>query len=175
MTTTHNVQYPSIAEYGEAMRHPDRCFRDPVLRACKAEVDGRGDPLPRTGGNAAVFKLVGPTGAVAVKVFKHREPERERRYKAVSDYLSALHSPHLVGFKYHDEGIRIPPAKVYYPILVMDWVSGDSLTDWVAACVRRHDTTALQDMARRWDALIRHLKEHHIAHGDLQHGNVLVG
>jgi predicted Ser/Thr protein kinase len=164
--------YPRIFEYAEALQHPGHCFRDPELKACTTENDARGDPLPRTGGNAAVFKLINGTNAIAVKVFKQGHDERERRYRILSEYLSVLRLKHLVGFRYQQEGIRV--NRRWYPILIMDWVEGPRLTEHVSERVRQRDPKSLLHLSERWEGLLHHLEDNRIAHGDLQHGNVLV-
>ncbi|MFO0929801.1 MAG: hypothetical protein U0736_22715 [Gemmataceae bacterium] len=166
------IEYPRVFEYVEALQHPDRCFRDPALRAAAPDTDGRGDPLPRTGGHAAVFKLVrGPT-ATAVKVFKNPRADRQARYKAVSEHLARQPSPYLVGFRYDPQGVRV--AGRWYPLLAMDWVDGVPLMRWVGERVGRRDAAALAALADRWVEMLRQLQARQVAHGDLQHGNVLV-
>lgn len=166
------IEYPRVFEYVEALQHPDRCFRDPALRAAAPDTDGRGDPLPRTGGHAAVFKLVrGPT-ATAVKVFKNPRADRQARYKAVSEHLARQPSPYLVGFRYDPQGVRV--AGRWYPLLAMDWVDGVPLMRWVGERVGRRDAAALLALSDRWVEMLRQLQARQVAHGDLQHGNVLV-
>jgi predicted Ser/Thr protein kinase len=166
------IQYPNIVDYCDALVSPQRCFNDPVLKMAKVELDLRGDPLPRTGGNAAVFKLVLPNKSLALKVFRFPNPVREQRYQKISDFLAENHSRYLVGFRYRKESIRA--NRSWFPILTMDWVEGSSLTEWAGGCVKRRDTKALLQLAERWIELLRHLKSMKISHGDLQHGNVLV-
>src|SRR5947209_1831224 len=123
-----SVEYPRIFEYGEALQHPAHCFRDPDLKASKTLNNTRGEPLPCVGGHAAVFKLIQGSKSRAVKVFKYGNDQRAARYQTLSDYLGQVRSPHLVGFRYQQEGIRV--GGKWYPILVMDWVEGLRLTDW---------------------------------------------
>lgn len=172
MTPDSYVEYPRVYQYAEALQHPRHCFRDAVLQAAVPEADARGDPLPRTGGHAAVFRLVGSAGPVATKVFKNHNGERQRRYRAVAEHLARLRSPYLVGFHYHQDGIRV--GRLWYPLLVMDWVEGAPLMRRVGELVRSGDSAALARLADRWVDLLRHLHAGRIAHGDLQHGNVLV-
>jgi hypothetical protein len=59
-------------------------------------------------------------------------------------------------------------------MVTMDWKSGPTLGEWVADRVRRGDTRVLAALADRLGVLLADLKRHQIAHGDLQHGNILV-
>jgi hypothetical protein len=175
------TDYPRVVEYGEALQHPARCFRDPQLRAAVAETDARGLPNHATGGNAAVFKLRLPGGRCeALKVFKYHNPLRAERYRAVSDHLRGVRCRGLVAFDYSPEGVRAPRGAetyrdaLWYPTLRMEWVDGLPLKQWIDGCVSRGDRAALRRMADRWAELLDELGRLRIAHGDLQHGNVLV-
>src|SRR4051794_21724591 len=94
------TEYPSVADYVEALQHPRSCFRDADLKASSAEPNSRGDPWGRTGANGAVFKLTREGRAVAVKVFFYSNDERAQRYQLLSDFLGSARSRHLVGFRY---------------------------------------------------------------------------
>lgn len=166
------IEYPRVYEYVEALQHPRRCFRDADLQAATPDTDGRGDPLPRTGGHAAVFKLMRGAAATAVKVFKNPHAGRQARYQALSDHLARQPTRCLVGFRYDPQGVRV--AGRWYPLLAMDWVEGMPLMRWVGAAVHRRDSAALTRLAERWAEMLRQLQSRQIAHGDLQHGNVLI-
>src|SRR5256885_807592 len=137
MPPGEHSEYPRVADYAEALQHPGRCFSDPELKASVAEPDARGDPRPRTGGQAAVFKLERPGKAVAVKVFKRYQASREQRYRLISDYLRGITIRYLVHFEYLEQGIRV--AGDWFPILRMDWVAGLTLTAWVQQRMQHKD------------------------------------
>ena len=54
----------------------------------------------------------------------------------------------------------------------MPWVTGEALNDWVAR--RRRDAPALRQVRDEMRSLVATLESSGVAHGDLQHGNVLV-
>jgi hypothetical protein len=56
----------------------------------------------------------------------------------------------------------------------MEWVEGITLLEWVRRQVQAGAAAELRAMADRWTALVRELKQYRIAHGDLQHDNILV-
>ena len=58
----------------------------------------------------------------------------------------------------------------------MTWVKGVSLGEWVRQTIEKKvpDVAAVKKMAESWVALVQQLQETKIAHGDLQHENVLV-
>jgi hypothetical protein len=59
-----------------------------------------------------------------------------------------------------------------YPILRMNWINGTTLTRWIDQNI--DNSAGLANVARQFDLLIDSLAAAGIAHGDLQHGNLLV-
>jgi hypothetical protein len=170
--------WPTQSDYKDSLQNPDTAFRDPDLRLSRAERSPMGVPRARSGAFASVYKMTGPKGVVALKLFNFPNEDRALRYKAVSDYLEKDLGPRkppcLVTFQYHLDGIRI--GKGWYPTLTMDWVKGTSLGEWVRQTIERKvpDVAAMRKMAESWVALVQQLQDFNIAHGDLQHDNVMV-
>ena len=170
--------WPTQSDYKDALQNPDTAFRDPDLRASQAERSPMGVPRARSGAFASVYKMTGPKGVVALKLFNFPNEDRAQRYKAVSDYLELELGPRkpgcLVKFQYHLEGIRV--GKGWYPTLTMPWVKGVSLGEWVRQTVERKtpDLAAVRKMSESWGAILQQLQDAKIAHGDLQHDNVMV-
>ena len=136
-----------------------------------------GVPRARSGAFASVYKMVRGTRAVALKLFNFPNQDRAGRYRAVSDYLRNLGARKpagLVGFEYHPEGIRV--GKWWYPTLTMEWVRGKALGEWVREALERRnpDTAAVRALADSWVRLVEDIQAAEIAHGDLQHDNVMV-
>ena len=73
-------------------------------------------------------------------------------------------------FYYLREGIRLRGQ--WFPLLKMEWVSGESLIRYVQSRLR--DPASILALASSWVAMMKALRVARIAHGDLQHGNVLV-
>ncbi|MBN9118031.1 MAG: hypothetical protein J0I06_02495 [Planctomycetes bacterium] len=170
--------WPTQADYKDALQNPDTAFRDPDLMQSTAERSTMGVPRARAGAFAAVYKMTGPKGTVALKLFNFPNEDRASRYKAVSDYLEqelgTKKPPCVVKFQYHLEGIRV--GKGWFPTLTMAWVKGVSLGEWVRQTVEKKnpDVAAVKKMAELWAALVQQLQDNKIAHGDLQHDNVMV-
>ncbi len=170
--------WPTQSDYKDALQNPDTAFRDPDLCASQAERSPMGVPRARSGAFASVYKMTGPKGTVALKLFNFPNEDRAQRYAAVSDYLEKAlgpkKPPSVVKFQYHAEGIRV--GKAWYPTLTMAWVKGVSLGEWVRQTVEKKnpDVAAVKAMADKWAALVAQLQDSKIAHGDLQHDNVMV-
>jgi hypothetical protein len=166
------MSWPSGIDYRDALQHPDRVFALPELRGCKVETNHLGVPRPRSGASAQVYRFRNGSHSSAVRVFLHPSEERERRYQAVHDHLQRVRLGSLVRFTYHAQGMLWGSGR--YPVLLMDWVEGVSLREWMRERLRQRDLAAVRDLAGRWVTLIRQLRTAGIAHGDLQHDNVMV-
>lgn len=172
------ASWPTQSDYKDSLQNPDTAFRDPDLKRSAAERSPMGVPRARSGAFASVYKMTGPKGVVALKLFNFPNDDRARRYKAVSDYLEKELGPKkppcVVKFEYHTEGMRV--GRGWYPTLTMAWVKGVSLGEWVRQTVERKvpDVAAVRKMADSWVALVQQLQAAKITHGDLQHDNVMV-
>jgi hypothetical protein len=169
--------WPSQSDYKDALQNPDTAFRDPDLKVSQAERSPMGVPRARSGAFASVYKMTRGSRAVALKLFNFPNEDRASRYRAVSDYLKKLGARKpgsMVGFEYHPEGIRV--GKWWYPTLTMEWVKGKSLGEWVREAMERNvpDVAAVKSMAEAWVQLVVDIQTATIAHGDLQHDNIMV-
>ncbi len=164
------MPWPTPQEYNEAIQAPSRCLGDPELQRGNAELTGLGLPRPVTGNFASVYRLQCPGCDWAVRCFFRAPDDLAARYAAIGNTLSHVHLPYTVDFSYLERGILV--HGVWYPILKMGWVRGEMLGVWI----QRHlnDGKQLRAMARRWRRMTETLEGHGIAHGDLQHGNVVV-
>ncbi len=169
------MSWPLASHFSAALQTPEIAFRDPELRQCRIEKDERNQPKPWAGAFAVVYKGIAADGrAFALRVFTTESPERRERYDRISEYLGARKLSCLVDFEYRDHSIRSAGDGKWYPLILMDWVQGDTLFKWVRARALEKNRNALVEAAHRWEALVRELAEAQISHGDLQHANVMV-
>lgn len=162
--------WPDLHDYNDAIQYPDLCFDDPVLKQGTLALNGM---LPRvaSGNFATVYQLVCGVKTYAVKCF-HRpcHPDQAKRYSQISDYLGRNRLDTFVDFEFMEKGIRVGGQQ--FPILKMEWVDGELLDKFVE---KNHaDAGKMQSLAGQFGQLMTDLKRLNIAHGDLQHGNVLV-
>lgn len=169
------MSWPLASHFSVMLQSPAIAFRDPELQRLRIEKDGRNQPKPWAGAFAVVYKAVADGGRTyALRVFTTESPERRERYDRISEYLRARKVSCLVDFEYRDRSIRSAGDGKWYPLILMDWIQGETLFQWVRARVGERNQAALAEAARRWEALVRELAEAQIAHGDLQHANVMV-
>ena len=165
--------WPTARHYAEAVQCPAVCFEEPSLKRMLAAVDRLGMPLVTSGQFAYVFKLNPESAAedsLAVRCFRGYLGDRAERYSALDAHLAAHLIPALPRFKYLPKGILVTGRR--YPVLVMEWVEGPTLDVYLDEAVGRSE--ALAHMADEWLRLIAALEEAEVAHGDLQHGNIIV-
>jgi hypothetical protein len=164
------MPWPSDQEYNEAIQNPAVAFADLELKSGQIELNSMGLPKARSGNFATVYKVVTTSTVYAVRCFRYDNPEHSIRYPAIASYLSQNVLPYMVSFRFMSQGIRIGPS--WYPTVKMKWVEGESLVSYIEKNLSSH--TALQSLASGWAQMLTDLQHANIAHGDLQHGNVLV-
>jgi WD40 repeat protein len=164
--------WPTATDYSDVLQHPGQSFRDPHLQASTVETNALGLPRVRSGAAGLVYQLTQDGVSTAVKVFLFPDPERAERYAAVARHLRSVRLPWIVPFRYDEQGLRI--GGQWYPILVMEWVNGLNLDEWLRRTVLERDAKKVRALADLWPRVIAGLRENRIAHGDLTHNNVLV-
>jgi hypothetical protein len=165
------MTWPQATDYNAAVQNPQVCFGDDDLRQGRVVGGLFGLPRPHSGNFGDVYQIQGADNQNwAVKCFTRPAVGLRPRYQAISDHLRQAQRAFMVEFRYLDEGIRIRGQ--WYPIVKMRWVEGFRLNEFV----RHHlDKPALLDrLAQMWMRLARELRDAQMAHGDLQHGNVLL-
>lgn len=164
------MAWPLPNDYHTAVQNPRNCFADPELRAGKAVLDPLGLPRLSSGNFAVVFELAQSSRRHAVKCFTREVADLQARYATIAAYLSGRPLPCLVEFAYLPAGIRVQGTG--YPLLKMEWVDGELLHQYVER--RRGQPAALRALSEAWRGVVADLARLGIAHGDLQHRNILV-
>src|SRR5216110_2765858 len=168
--------WPDLTEYHEAVQHPPKAFGDPGLKAVTLELDQFGTPKPVTGANAVVYKAKEPGGFLsfkktwAIRCFLRPISDHAERYEAISKHLGKVRLPYDVDFQFLKQGIQIRSS--WFPIVKMQWADGDLLHSHIEKHLR--NPASLEALRAKWVTLVRHLEAAQVAHGDLQHGNILV-
>lgn len=163
--------YPTGGQYQEALQNPTVCFKDSALAGGKPTVDRLGLPKPISGNFASVFMIAGADGKRwAIKCFTRYVADQEFRYQKISEILSGLSKPWQVSFDYIPEGILC--RGTWYPILKMEWIEAKGLISFIEENLWQPEILAR--LAEKFAKMISDLSHLQIAHGDLQHGNLLV-
>ncbi|MBR7833059.1 hypothetical protein KDL01_07280 [Actinospica durhamensis] len=176
MTAVSRANFPSGGDYAAALQNPVVSFSDGDLRGGKPELTKLGIPRAISGNFASVFAVTTADGRrFAVKCFTRDVPDQRERYEAISRHLAAvalsgLSQPWKMDFEFLPEQILLNGRR--WPVMKMAWVEGVALDRWLDA--HQSDGLSIRALADRFAALVGDLERLKIAHGDLQHGNLLV-
>lgn len=167
------MQYPSKEDYLRAVQHSESFTRDELRRAEFVLHPVWQIPKPAAGTSAVVFKAVVDGQEQALRFFTRDEAGSGDRYEALQEHFTDRDLESCVAMsRWIDGGIRINGRA--WPVMRMQWVNGRTLNQHVEQLVEQGNTAALGSLASAWRELVARLQTAEFAHGDLQHGNVLV-
>lgn len=164
--------WPSARQFTEAIQCPSVSFSDFHLKNTLPAVDRLGMPLVTSGQFAFVYKLrsLNNQDEFAVRCFRGYLGDRDQRYRALQRHLQKNPVSLLSDFSYSPEGILVGGNR--FPILYMKWIEGPTLDVYVEEMLHRKEV--LHHLSQEWLKLVATLRDAEIAHGDLQHGNIIV-
>jgi WD40 repeat protein len=164
------MRLPDLVAYQAAVQHPETAFGDADLRAAQVTTTRLGLPRVAAGNFALTYQLCLGGRRWAVRCFHRDAVDRARRYAAISKTLASIRGGPLVTISYIPLGVRIDQS--WFPITKMPWLDGRPFNRVVEANLG--NPSGLADLEQRFVALLGDLRRHGLAHGDLQHGNLLV-
>lgn len=162
--------WPTGTDYSRAIQAPGMSFTDGELAVGKPGTNALGMPLVASGQNAVVFLLETGQTRSAVRCFLTPPSEGAYRYAALENHLVDTAPRALTSARWLNEGILVGENR--WPVVVMPWVEGTPLN--IAVEDMLDDPPRLRALATQWAEVVRSLQRAGVAHGDLQHGNVLV-
>lgn len=171
--TAARLRYPGPEEYIRAVQDPRSAFRDAALRRATFAVDPvLHVPMPASGTSAVVFRAEVDGRERALRFFT-RDAADPARYIGLGPALASGElAAAVVEPRWRDEAIRVGGRR--WPMVDMEWVEGRTLDVYVAHLAERGDARSLTALAVEWRSLIATMQREQFAHGDLQHGNVLI-
>lgn len=126
-----------------------------------------------SGNFGVVFKLQLESEFRALKCFTRASPDIAERYYFLSSYLSKIDLPFLVNFNYLTSAVRvIAKPKDFYPALMMDWVEGQNVNQFIEKHISKPDL--IQKFAKNFVNSVTKMQMSGVAHGDLSGDNILV-
>ena len=164
------MRLPDLVAYQAAVQHPGTAFGDADLRAATVTTTRLGLPRVAAGNFALTYQLSQAGRRWAVRCFHRDAMDRAKRYAAISQTLATIRAGPLVTIAYLPAGVRVDQN--WFPITKMPWLDGRPFNRAVEASLG--SPSALADLEQRFIALLGDLRKFGLAHGDLQHGNILV-
>lgn len=160
---------PQYAGYQRAIVNPGNSLaKDPELARCRPEMLV-GSPWARSGGFAYVYRLRDGTNEWAVRCFAKYDPG-QARYKAISRFVIGAPATFFVPVHYLPLGILVDGE--WFPTTKAEWVPGETLDVFVDANINR--TEVMHTLLIKFQELIATMERLGVAHGDLEHGNIIV-
>ena len=168
------MQYPLISEYVKAIQDAgdnlDKLsHQTPVL-------DDHGEPYRSSGAFAVVFKMQDKsTGKYyALKCFTEEQEGRAEAYRQIADELDMVDSPYITSVKYMEKELFVDSQceEDEFPVLLMDWVDGETMEAYIAANYRNQSAMSL--LCYRFGKMAAWLRSQSFAHGDVKPDNIIV-
>ena len=170
----HSMQYPTISEYVKAIQDAGNnldklAHLTPVLNA-------HGEPYHISGAFAVVFKMQDKsTGKYyALKCFTEEQEGRADAYRQIAEELDMVEYPYIIFVKYIEKEVCVDCQceEDKFPVLLMDWVDGDTLEAYIAA--NYHNQSSMSILCYRFGKMAAWLRTQSFAHGDLKSDNIIV-
>lgn len=145
-------------------------IKDDFIRQGSFLMLKNGDFQAYVGGFSIVFPVEVNGCKWAYRCWHSDVNNSQRRYEIISDAIKKSQLQFLCEFDYVEEGITVM-GKVY-PTTRMRWIEGDTIKDYI--CKNKLSKDLLVNLAENFLNMVHALHGQSLAHGDLQHGNILV-
>lgn len=127
-------------------------------------------PVMASGARATVVKGTVRGRTVGLKMFSADPGEMATGYRSLHEHRMSSPCRALVEAQWEERAIYLDGRS--YPGVIMDWQEGSLLDGFLDHFVGQ--SSAVLSLAQSWENLARELSAAQIAHGDLQHGNIIV-
>jgi serine/threonine protein kinase len=145
-------------------------IKDGFIRNGSFQRLSNGDPVAYVGGFSIVFKVKVNGNLWAFRCWHNTLDDAQSRIKCISEWLKHSGLPYFVDLDYSDQGIIVNGQ--VYPTTRMEWIDGQNIKEYI--CHHHNDKHRLFELALSFYKMTQDLHKQRIAHGDLQHGNILV-
>ena len=162
---------PTIPSIRTSVENKDVLVLDNHAKKGTFERDTRGRLIAYTGGFSVVFPYRTANGEKwAFRCWHSDIKNSKKRYETIADAIKKANLSFLCEFQYIDKGINVEGN--IYPTTRMRWIDGITIKDYI--CQNRDSKDLLIALADNFLKMTQALHAKSLAHGDLQHGNILV-
>lgn len=167
-----SVQWPSAADYVAAVQDPERCVIDGRISSAEFATNVMGLPKVSSGQVAAVFPVTIDGEKAALRLFTAPTDHAER-YARISEFLAEHPNTHMVDSIWIEEAVEYGSGR--FPAVLMPWVGGRTMASFIDDAIEDDRPIQVRYLADRWIVAALSVLASGAIHGDLQHGNVMVG
>lgn len=162
--------FPSRSDICFAIKNSEVFLKADELIGAEPIKQG-GNILPHSGGYSIVFPfLTKDQKKIAVKCWIYDIGEAKRRTHGVALKLNSLNVPYFANTSYVENALLI--NQNYFPVVIMDWMEGQKLKDYIHDNI--HENECLLEVAKNFKDFVKYMHRTNLAHGDLQHDNILI-
>ncbi len=147
-----------------------RLIRDEFFINADFLKDSRGRLVSYTGGYTVVLPCMVNGEKWAFRCWHAPVKNSKERYTYIGKALRNSNLPYFCSFEYSEKGLIVKGETL--PITKMKWVEGRDLKKYI--CYHYQEKVRIRELAENFLEMIAKLHTAHIAHGDLQHGNIIV-
>lgn len=145
-------------------------IKDDFIKMGEVLLDDYQSPIHYTGGFAVVFPFRVNGEKWAFRCWYNNIGYIGDRLNILSKELRKVALPYFCDFQYEEKGIVLDGSVM--PTTRMLWIDGLNIKDYI--CQHYGNSQKLLELALNFKTMCQNLHRLHIAHGDLQHGNILV-
>ena len=155
---------------------------DPKLAGFNT-IDGIIGPECYSGGFCLVYPVTDGVNKYAFRVWHTEIEDIKDRLKKISAFLSAHPLPYFVEFEYVDNALQVyddDGNRQTIDAVRMEWVNGKNLVSYIDSVISDSSLSEieksqkLRNLASCFKEMVYNLHQANIAHGDLQHGNIII-
>ena len=161
---------PILSSIRTSVENQQTLILDPHAKKGVFCRDARGRLIAYTGGFTIVFPYETNSEKWAFRCWHAELGNVRRRFEIIARAIQQANVKYLCDFAYVDEGISVD-GKIY-PTTRMRWVEGENIKDYL--CHNKTKKATLNKLAKNFLTMVQDMHKHHFAHGDLQHGNIIV-
>ncbi|MEI6191345.1 MAG: hypothetical protein WCP24_03215 [bacterium] len=164
------MKLPRGDQYNMAVQNPNLCFSDSDLKLSMVQTNNLGLPIPYSGGFTTTYKVRNGNFSWAVRCFTREVDHLQKRYQAIDEFIEKTNCDYLVEARYLKHGIQVDNE--WSSIIKMHWIEGDLFNVHLGKIINKKEE--IESVLEKFVNLTEKLRKNKIAHGDLQHGNIII-
>lgn len=145
-------------------------IQDDFFKSAQFLKDSRGRLISYAGGYTVVIPSIVNGEKWAFRCWHVPVKDAKKRYSLISDAIHNARLPYFCSFEYAENGLLVKGESL--PITKMKWVEGMNMKNYI--CAHYQEQEKIKGLAKSFLYMVSCLHAKKIAHGDLQHGNILV-